>query len=339
MGKLFPVSALLIYIGLASCQPPTASKNVTANSDSAAASGTEPLPSWNEGPLKRSIMSYVKDITDSSGQHFIPSADRIATFDNDGTLWAERPYMQELFAFYMVKKMVTQNPALARKQPFKAVIDHDKTYFAKNGEKALMELIGATHTGTSEAAFEANAAEFYATGIYPGRNVPFSKIRYQPQLELLNFLRAKGFKTYICTGGTVEFVRAISSSYYGIPKEQVIGTTFKYQFIDSNRTIFRLPAIDHFNDMQGKPVSIQQFIGRPPIFACGNEGGAGDIAMLKFCQSSRYPSFQMIVNHDDSTREFYYQEKDSASLKTAAKNNWHVISMKDDWGKIFSEKP
>jgi hypothetical protein len=246
----------------------------------------DPLPSWTDGSLKKDIVTFVTKVTTAGSSDFIPVENRIATFDNDGTLWAERPYVQELFAFYRVKKMVAANPALTKKQPFKAVVEGDKAFFAKGGDKALIELIAATHTGMTEDAFEASANDFFSTATYPGRNVPVKQIVYQPQIELLNYLRAKGFKTFIVTGGTIELVRAIAPSLYGIPKEQVVGTTFKYKFIDSNRTIMREPAIDLFNDKEAKPVGIQIHIGQRPVFACGNEGGAGDLAMLKYCQSN-----------------------------------------------------
>ena len=299
---------------------------------------TEPLPSWNDGKVKRAIISYVQKVTDTASPDFIPVHDRLATFDNDGTLWAERPYVQELFAFYMVKKMVAKNAELAKKQPFKAIVENDKSYFAKGGQKALLQLLAVTHTGTTEDEFESSVKDFFATVIYPGRNVPVSQIVYQPQLELLNYLRDNGFKTFICTGGTVEFVRGISQQLYGVPKHQVIGTTFTYKFVDSNRVVIREPAVELLNDKEGKPVGIQMHIGQRPVFACGNEGGEGDIAMLKYSQSSLYPSFQLLINHDDSTREFYYQEKSNASLNAAAKNAWHVVSMKTDWKKVFPEK-
>nr|WP_198999618.1 HAD family hydrolase [Flavobacterium sp. ASV13] len=305
---------------------------------SAIITSNDPLPSWNEGTLKNDIISYVKKVTTEGTSDFIPVEARIATFDNDGTLWAEKPYVQELFAFYRVKKMVEANPALAQKQPFKAVIEKDKTFFEKGGDKALMGLVAETHTGMSEDEFEASAKEFFAGAKYPGKNVPLKQIRYQPQLELLNYLRENGFKTFIVTGGTVELIRAISADFYGIPKDQVVGTSFKYTFDDASNSIKRQPALDHFNDKEGKPVGIQLHIGQRPVFACGNEGGAGDLAMLKYSQGSKYPSFQLLVNHNDSVREYSYKEKDNLSLNTAAKNKYHVISMKDDWKKIFPDK-
>lgn len=302
------------------------------------ANNGDPLPSWNDGALKKDIIAYVEKVTKEGSPDFIPLESRIATFDNDGTLWAEKPYVQELFAFYRVKKMVEANPVLAQKQPFKAVIEKDKTFFEKGGDKALIELVAATHTGMSEDEFEASVNDFFKTAQYPGKNVPVKQIRYQPQLELLNYLRANGFKTFIVTGGTVEVVRAISQDFYGIPKDQVVGTSFKYKFDDAKNAVLREPALDHFNDKEGKPVGIQLHIGQRPVFACGNEGGAGDLAMLRYSSGSKYPSFQLIVNHNDSIREYNYQEKDNLSLNTAAKYKYHVISVKDDWKKVFPDK-
>lgn len=297
----------------------------------------DPLPSWNDGTLKKDIIAYVEKVTKKGSPDFIPEVYRIATFDNDGTLWAERPYVQELFAFYQVQKMVKSKPELAQKQPFKAVVEKDKTFFEKGGEKALIELVAATHTGMTEDEFEASVTDFYKNAKYPGKNVPVKQIRYQPQLELLDYLRANGFKTYIVTGGTIEVVRGISQDFYGIPKDQVVGTSFKYKYDGAKNTIQREPVLDHFNDKEGKPVAIQLHIGQRPVFACGNEGGAGDIAMLQYSQGNKYRSFQLLVNHNDSIREFKYQEKDNASLNAATKNKWHVVDMQKDWKHIFAD--
>ncbi|RYJ39992.1 Acid phosphatase [Flavobacterium anhuiense] len=307
--------------------------------DSTATTATngDPLPSWNDGALKSDIIAYVEKVTKEGSPDFIPEEYRIATFDNDGTLWAEKPYVQELFAFYRVQKMVEAKPELAQKQPFKAVIEKDKTFFEKGGDKALIELVAATHTGMTEDEFEASVNDFFKGAKYPGKNVPVKQIRYQPQLELLNYLRANGFKTYIVTGGTIEVVRAISQDFYGIPKDQVVGTSFKYKYDATKNAVQREAALDHFNDKEGKPVGIQLHIGQRPVFACGNEGGAGDIAMLTYSQGNKYPSFQLLVNHNDSIREYKYQEKDNASLNAAAKNKWHVVDMQKDWKKVFAE--
>jgi hypothetical protein len=319
------------------CKPKTETGTTGATQEPAApaADTGDPLPSWNDGPVKQSILSFVKKVTDSSGKDYIPVADRIATFDNDGTLWCEEPTVQIMFAMEQIKKMVEANPALAKKEPFKAVLEHDKEYFKKGGEEALAKLVALTHTGTTEDAFEARVKEFTTNIKIPPRNVGLRQITYQPQLELLHYLRANGFTTYICTGGTIEFVRCISSDLYGIPKSQVIGTTFKYAFVDSNRTLVRKPEIALINDKGGKPVGIQQHIGQRPVLACGNERSGGDIQMLMYSQSSTYPSLQLLVNHDDAAREAAYQEPDSASLKAAAANGWQVISMQKDWKTIF----
>ncbi|WP_281634460.1 HAD family hydrolase [Flavobacterium luteolum] len=329
----------LVVLFFLSCKKSDTLTSPTENkqTETTATSG-DPLPSWNDGALKKDIIAYVEKVTKEGSPDFIPVESRIATFDNDGTLWAEKPYVQELFAFYRVKKMVEAKPELAKKQPFKAVIEKDKTFFEKGGDKALIELVAATHTGMAEDEFEASVNDFFKTAQYPGKNVPVKQIRYQPQLELLNYLRANGFKTFIVTGGTVEVVRAISQDFYGIPKDQVVGTSFKYKFDDAKNAVLREPALDHFNDKEGKPVGIQLHIGQRPVFACGNEGGAGDLAMLRYSSGSKYPSFQLIVNHNDSIREYNYQEKDNLSLNTAAKYKYHVISIKDDWKKIFPDK-
>jgi phosphoglycolate phosphatase-like HAD superfamily hydrolase len=332
--KIYIVPLFLLL--LVSCKKTDTVSTTNPNDSSATvATSSDPLPSWNDGTIKSSIIAYVEKVTKEGSPEFIPKESRIATFDNDGTLWAEKPYVQELFAFYRVKKMVEANPALAQKQPFKAVIEKDKTFFAKGGEQTLIELVAATHTGMTEDEFENSAKEFFTAAQYPGKNVPLKQIRYQPQLELLDYLRANGFKTFIVTGGTIELVRAISADFYGIPKEQVVGTSFKYKFDDAANTIKREPALDLLNDKTGKPIAIQLHIGQRPVFACGNEGGAGDLAMLRYSSGSKYPSFQMIVNHNDSIREYSYQEKDNLSLSTAAKYKYHVISMKDDWKTIF----
>jgi hypothetical protein len=335
MKKTALLLAMVCTISIRCSNP---SSNNSGNlTDSSHAMVADPLPSWNEGPLKKAIIEYVKSTTDSGSQHFIPLVDRIATFDNDGTLWAEKPIVQVLYAMERVKKMAEANPALANKQPFKAILNGDKEFFAKGGEKALFEIIAATHTGMSEESFDSTVRDFFANFKYPKYNLSVKSMRYQPQLELLDYLRSHGFKSFMCTGGTIEFVRTISQDYYGIPPEQVIGTTFTYSFSDSTRQLSRKMPIALINDRQGKPVGIQVHIGKHPVFAAGNVGNEGDIQMLEFCQASKYPSFQLMVNHDDSTREFAYGEKSNASLNASEKNKWHVVSMKKDWKDIFAK--
>ena len=235
----------------------------------------------------------------------------------------------------MVKKMIKKNPAIANQEPYKAVLENEKAYFEKGGTDASLKLMAAAYNNVTEDEFEASVKNFFATTTYPKYNVPCRQITYQPQIEVMNFLRANGFKIFICTEGTIEFIRSISESFYGIPKDQVIGTSFEYEFIDSSNVVFRKPVVRSFNDKLSKPANIQLHIGTRPVFTCGNAGDGGDIAMLKYSQSDSYPNFQMIINHDDSLREFYYQEKDNATLNEALKNNWHIASMKNDWKTVF----
>lgn len=338
MYKKIYIIPFLLFLLVACKKNETVTATSSKGSTVVVADSSDPLPSWNEGTLKKDIIAYVEKVTKEGSPDFIPTENRIATFDNDGTLWAEVPIPQELFAFYRVKKMVEANPTLAKKQPFKAVVEKDKAYFEKGGDEALIELVAATHTGMTEDEFEKAAKDFVATATYPGKNVPLKQIRYQPQLELLNYLRANGFKTFIVTGGTIEFIRSVSQDFYGIPKEQVVGTSFKYKYDNAKNVILREPALDLFNDKEGKPVGIQLHIGQRPVFACGNEGQAGDLAMLRYSSGSKYPSFQLILNHNDSIREYNYQEKDNLSLNTAEKYKYHVISIKDDWKKVFADK-
>jgi len=297
----------------------------------------DPLPSWNNGPLKKAIIDYVTKITTPSSPGFIPVADRIATFDNDGTLWAEMPTIELEYAKLAFKKMIQRNPELAKQQPFKAIIEKDKKYLATVDESTLVAVILKSLSGTTEAEFDRSVKAYFDTAHYVIQHkiYPVQDATYKPQIELLEYLRANGFKTYICSGGTIEFVRAISLKYYGIPAEQVIGSKLQYKFDENTRAIVREDKIASICDKAGKPVNIQWHIGKTPVFASGNVKSGGDIEMLKFSQTSKYPNFQLMVNHDDGVREFAYQEKDNASLTAAAANKWHVVSMKNDWKTIF----
>lgn len=296
---------------------------------------SDPLPSWNDGKLKQSIIDYVTSVSTEGNANFIPEGDRIATFDNDGTLWSEIPLIQGLFAFFRAKQMIVKNPNLKNKEPFKAIATNDTAFLHKMGEKELFELVLVTHTGLTEAEFEKETDAFYKNAKDPKSGKTISEMVYKPQVELLQYLRSHGFKTYICSGGTIDFIRPISEKFYGIPPEQVIGTQFKYELEDSTNNLRRLPEFLAICDKQTKPVNIQYHIGKRPVFACGNERSGGDIYMLRYTQGSKYRSFQLLVNHDDAAREYLYQEKDSISLKWAAQHNFHVVSMKNDWKTIF----
>jgi len=296
---------------------------------------TDPLPSWNDGRVKDAIIDFVERVTREGSPDFIPPTDRIATFDNDGTLWAEQPVIQGMFAFVRAKKMAEKDPSLKNKQPFKAVIEGNQQYLHSMDVNQLLGLVIATHTGMTEDEFEQEARQFFDAAKHPKPGVPVSQLVYQPQAELLQYLRDNDFKTFICSGGTAQFMRMISEEYYGIADEQVIGSSFKSSFDEATNSIRREGALNTYDDRQEKPVNIQYHIGKRPVFACGNERTGGDIYMLRFSQGNEYPSFQLLINHDDAQREFLYQEKDSISLKWAEKYNWHVVSIKNDWKKVF----
>jgi len=302
----------------------------------------DPLPSWNEGRPKSSILEFVSAVTREGSPDFVPVPERIATFDNDGTLWCEQPmYVQLAFALERVKELSAKHPEWKQKQPFKAVIDNDIPALAKSGEKGLLELILATHAGMTTAEFETIASDWIKTARHPKFDRPYTDLVYQPMLELLAYLRASGFKTFIVSGGGIEFVRPWSERVYGIPPEQVVGTSIKTAFkIDKGVPVLvRLPAVDFIDDGAGKPVGINSHIGRRPIAAFGNSDG--DFQMLQWTTAARdRRRFGLIVHHNDAEREYSYDRKSSfgrldKALDAAASNGWTVVSMKDDWKRVF----
>lgn len=295
------------------------------------------LPSWNDGKTNQSIVDFVSKVTKEGSAEFVPPAERIATFDNDGTLWAEQPVIQGAFLMYPLNKMAQKDPSIRQRQPFKAAFEHDKEYLREEGMPAILELFSATHAGMSQEEFEASVKEFFATVKHPTLNRPFQEVAYQPMLELLRYLRSNGFKTFICSGGGIDFMRVIAMDLYGIPPEQVIGSSQKKELrqIRGQWSLTRSGKIDSFDDKDVKPVNIDLHIGRKPLLAGGNERASGDIGMLRYSQSRKGPSLQLLVNHNDASREFAYDEPDTASLNAAKLGGWTVISMKDDWKVIF----
>jgi phosphoserine phosphatase len=302
---------------------------------------TDPLPSWNGGATKSTIIDFVARVTTQGGADFVAPAERIAVFDNDGTLWAEQPmYVQLAFVLDRVKALAPQNPAWKTKQPFKAVLDGDMKALAASGEQGLMQLIAVTHAGMTSDEFAKIALEWLATARHPRFKRPYTELVYQPMLEVLTYLRANGFKTYIASGGGVEFMRPWTERVYGIAPEQVLGSSIKTKFEmrDGQPTIFRLPQINFIDDKAGKPVGINQQIGRRPIAAFGNSDG--DLEMLQWTTMSGGPRFGLIVHHTDAEREFAYDRqahfgKLDKALDAAAANRWTVADMKRDWKKVF----
>jgi hypothetical protein len=300
-----------------------------------------PLPSWNEGPVKSSIIAFVERVTAADGPDFVAVSERIAVFDNDGTLWVEKPLPNELyFILGRVRELAAKDPALRERQPFKAALEGDSEYFREAGAKAVLELVLATHSGTTQEQFAATARRFLEAERHPKLNRPYAATTYQPMIELLVYLRANGFQTWICSGGTVDFMRVVTADVYGIPPEQMIGSVLKRdsRMLDSRRVIWLLPELDSVNDKDVKPVNIDRQIGRRPLLVAGNVGNAGDIAMMEYSKGRAGPSLQLLINHDDEAREFAYAEKNNLSLDAARKNGFAVVNMKSDWNTVFGAK-
>lgn len=302
----------------------------------------DPLPSWNEGPAKKSTLDFVAKVTKEGGKDFVPVAERIATFDNDGTLWCEQPLpVQLFFAVDRVKALAPKHPEWKKKQPFKAVLEGDLNAVFASGERGLLELIMASHAGMTTDEFETIVKNWIATAKHPRFNRPYPECAYQPMLELLAYLRANGFKTYIVSGGGIEFMRPWLEKVYGIPPEQVVGSSIKtkYEVHDGKPILVRLPELDFIDDKAGKPVGIHKFIGRRPIMAFGNSDG--DFEMLEWTTGGKSPRFGMIVHHTDADREYAYDRKAGLArldrgLDEAPKRGWTVVSMKEDWKQVFA---
>ena len=301
----------------------------------------DPLPSWNEGAAKQSIVDFIARVTNPASQDFVPEAERIATFDNDGTLWSEQPaYFQLLFALDRVKALAPEHPEWRTQQPFKAVLDDDMEAVVAAGEHGLLELVMATHAGMTTAEFEAIVASWLATAKHPTTGRPFTEMVYQPMLELLDYLRANGFKTFIVSGGGIEFMRPWTEEVYGIPPEQVVGSSLKtaFEMRDDGPVLVRLPELDFIDDKDGKPVGINSHIGRRPIAAFGNSDG--DLQMLQWVAAGDGPSFCLYVHHTDEEREWAYDRGSpigglDKGLDEAAARGWTVVDMKNDWRTVY----
>jgi phosphoglycolate phosphatase-like HAD superfamily hydrolase len=314
---------------------------VCALAVSPALAQTDPLPSWNDGPAKQAIETFVQKVTDPESKDFVAPENRIATFDNDGTLWVEKPiYVQLAFALHRVKALAPEHPEWKDKQPFKAVLEGDMKTVAASGEKGIAELVMATHAGMSPAEFRKIVGDWLATAKDQRFKRGYTKLVYQPMLELLSYLRDNGFTTYIVSGGGIEFVRDFSEPVYGIPPAQVVGSSIKtkYEVVDGKPTLIRLPEMNFVDDKTGKPIGINQHIGQRPIAAFGNSDG--DYQMLDWTTAGEGPRFGLIVHHTDAEREYAY-DRDSKvgrldkALTDAPQKGWVVVDMKNDWKQVF----
>jgi phosphoglycolate phosphatase-like HAD superfamily hydrolase len=300
------------------------------------------LPSWNEGNAKQAIVSFVSRVTQQGGPDFVPPPERIATFDNDGTLWGEQPiYVQLAFALDRVKALAPQHPEWKEKEPFASLLKGDLKNALAGGEPAILQIVMASHAGMTSEEFERTAREWLATARHPKTGKLYRKMTYQPMLELLAYLRSNGFKTFIVSGGGVEFVRAFSEQAYGIPPEQVVGSSGKlnYEFRDGKPALVKLPELAFIDDKAGKPVGIQQHIGRQPIAAFGNSDG--DLQMLQWTCGRPGPRLCLYVRHTDDRREWAYDRtshigKLDKGLDEARAKGWTIVDMKSDWNQIYS---
>jgi haloacid dehalogenase-like hydrolase len=317
---------------------------ISLRSDALAQSATSspPLPSWNDGATKQSILDFVAAVTREGSPDFISPAERIATFDNDGTLWVEHPmYTQLAFALDRVKALAPQHPEWKDAQPFKAALEGDMRALAASGERGLVALVMATHAGMSTAEFEKIVLDWVASARDPRWKRPYTELVYLPMVELLGFLRANGFKTFIVSGGGIEFMRPWTERIYGVPPDQVVGSSIKTKFeIRGGRPqLSRLPELDFVDDGPGKPVGINEHIGIRPISAFGNSDG--DLEMLQWTTMANGRRFGLIVHHTDAEREYAY-DRDThfgrldKALDAAASNKWTVVDMKRDWKRIFA---
>ena len=301
----------------------------------------DPLPSWNEGGPKSAIREFVAEVTSESSPEFVPSSERIAVFDNDGTLWSEQPfYFQGLFVFDRVHALAPGHPEWKDTQPFKAVIENDMKALAAAGLHGLLELVMATHAGMTTEEFERTVTDWLASARHPKFKRAYTDLVFQPMLELLAFLRNNEFKTFIVSGGGIEFVRTFSEERYGIPPEQVVGSSIstRFEVRDGRPVLVRESKLEFINDHEGKPVGINKFIGRRPIAAFGNSDG--DLQMLEWVTAGAGSRFGLIIHHDDAVREFAYDRASAAGrldrgLIEAPGRGWTVVSMNNDWRVIY----
>lgn len=327
MKKLFFYFAILIF--LVSCAQQEKPQT------------TDPLPSWSEGSSKQSIIDFVDTTTDPNSQYFIAEKDRITVFDNDGTLWSEQPvYFQFEFAMDMVRLHVDDHPEWKEEQPFKGVLENDMSAVVASGEEGLVKLLVATHSGMSSTDFSQTVSNWVDTARHNQTGKLYKEMVFQPMLEVLDYLRSNGFKTYIVSGGTVNFMQPWTEGVYGIPTEQVIGSRFKleYEMTNNGPVIMRTPKFDFLNDKGGKPVNISQIIGKIPVAAFGNSDG--DLAMLQYTSAGEGKRLMVYIHHTDADREYAYDRKShigklDKGLDEAAAKNWTVVDMKNDWKVIY----
>jgi len=301
----------------------------------------DPLPSWKEGPTKQAITQFVDRVTTPGVADFVPVPERIATFDNDGTLWCEQPmYVQAEFMLYQLMQLAPEHPDWKTREPYRSLLSGEIKNMLEVGQQGIADIVGATHGNVTPEAFQESVSAFLDKARHPRFNRPYTQLVYQPMLELLAYLRAKEFKTYVVSGGGVEFMRPWTDRAYGIPPEQIIGSTVqtRFELVDNRAMLFQQPKIDFIDDRAGKPIAINRIIGRRPIMAFGNSDG--DLEMLQWTTAGKGARFGLIVHHTDAEREYAYDRDSrvgrlSQALDQAGPRGWTVVNMKTDWAVIF----
>ncbi len=333
MKKIFPIILIALFVWSCANTPEKQDKHTTK----------EALESWIDGQNKKAIMDFVASVTDENSKSFVPDSDRIAVFDNDGTLWAEQPmYFQLYFILDEIKKMAAEHPEWKNEQPFKAVLENNMDTVKKSGVEGLLKLAMAAQSGMPVQEFEAEVKSWIETAKHPQTGILFKDMIYQPMLELLDYLRENGFKTYIVSGGGIDFMRPWTEAVYGIPPEQVVGSMSKYSFenVDEKPEVIKLPEIGVIDDKEGKPVGIWKFIGKRPIAAFGNSDG--DLAMMQWTAAGSGSRLAVYIHHDDPEREWAYDRESHVGhfdkgLDEAKAKGWPVVSMKNDWKIVFDK--
>lgn len=306
-----------------------------------ASQSQDPLPSWNDGPNKQAIIEFVTKTTDQNQASFIPPTRRIATFDNDGTLWSEQPlYFQAIYIFDRIRELAPEHPEWQQKEPYASVLNGDSKSALAGGKQALLEMLMGTHAAVTASEFSESVADWLASARHPDSGKPYTAMVYKPMLELLDYLRDNDFKVFIVSGGGIDFLRVFAEEVYGVPPEQVVGSSLKakYEIRNGLPVIVKQAEVDFIDDKAGKPVGIHRYIGRRPILAVGNSDG--DFEMLEWTSAGEGPSLAMIVHHDDAEREWAYDRESHIGrlvrgLDEGPQRGWKIISMKNDWNLIY----
>lgn len=297
----------------------------------------DPLPGWRDSPVRDRILAFVSDVTTPGGPGYVTPADRVAVFDDDGTLWPEQPRMQGMFALQRLRRVAADHPEWQTQLPYKAALELGNKYLQVASDEAVFQLIAAGHAGQTQEAFRQDIRDYFATARHPRFDKPYQQLAYGPMRELLTHLRANGFRVFITTSGSIELVRVLAEEIYGIAADDVIGSSVASTLReeDGRLVLRRLPGVHAFNNGATRPLTIDLHVGRRPILAVGNVHSGGDIDMLRYSQQAGKPNLQILIRHDDFDREYAYDETDGASIKASNDNNWLLVSMRYDWLRIF----